>query len=134
MYRILILVILAMVISCNEKQASNNAEMYEASELAATMRQMVEFSKYAKNSLENGGSIDSIPNSFWRLSEMQGTRDEQKESDFQNLVLPYLEALKGIERGDSDSQAYYYKQSIQACKSCHSVYCGGPMAIINQLD
>lgn len=132
MKKVLIFVLAIAALSCNKKQSSSNAEMYEASELAATMRQMVEFSKYAKASLAEGKSIDSIPSAFWNLPKMQGTRNEQKENDFQQLVIPYLEALKGIERGDS--QAHFYKQSIQACKSCHSVYCGGPMAIIKQLD
>ena len=126
------IVALLIIGGCSKPAKQEKAEMYEASELSATMRVMVDFSKAAKQSIANGEAIDSIPSVIWDMATAHGTRDEHLESDFQALSKPYLEALKGIERGDS--QSYYYYKSIDACKSCHSVYCGGPMAIINQLD
>ncbi len=129
---IVLLLTVVVYTACKQPQKEEKAEMYEASELSATMRVMVDFSKAAKQSIAKGQSIDSIPSVIWDMATAHGTRDEHLESDFQSLTKPYLEALKGIERGDS--QSYYYYKSIDACKSCHSVYCGGPMAIINQLD
>jgi hypothetical protein len=126
-------VIVFGVIACSQKDAGSGAEadMYEASELAALMRDMVEFSKDAKAKLASGETIDSIPAHFWDLKTAEATRDEHLETPFQTMTEPYLKALEGIQRGDS--QQYYYNASIQACKSCHGVYCGGPMSIINQL-
>ena len=118
--------------ACNQASKQQKAKMYEASGLSATMRVMVDFSKTAKQAIAEGENIDSIPSPIWEMATAHGTRDEHLEADFQALAVPYLEALKGIERGDS--QSYYYYKSIDACKSCHGVYCGGPMAIINQLD
>ena len=120
------------IFACSQKDSGDSkAEMYEASELAAMMRDMVEFSKDAKAKLANGESIDSVPTHFWNIKTAVGTRDEHLETPFQTMTEPYLKALEGIQRGDS--QQYYYDASIAACKSCHGIYCGGPMSIINQL-
>lgn len=128
----IILAILSItIVACSQNNKNEKADMYEASELAELMREMVVFSESAKAKLAAGEKIDSIPSHFWGLKEAKGTRDEHLEKAFQDLTYPYLEALKGIERGDS--QQFYYTQSIQACKSCHGVYCGGPLNKINQL-
>ncbi len=132
---ILLGLFITVLTSCSnqpKKKSSEKADMYEASEVSATMRTMVEFSKQAKKSLSEGQSVDSIPAVIWDLASATATRDEHKDEEFQTMVKPYLSALRGIERGDS--QSYYYHKSIDACKTCHAVYCGGPMAIINQLD
>ena len=126
----LLLVITFSIFACSQN-TSEKAEMYEYSELASLMREMVAFSEEAKAKLIKGDSITSIPASIWGLKEAKGTRDEHLESTFQSLTDPYLNALKGIERGDS--QLYFYNQSIDACKSCHSSYCGGPLVVINKL-
>lgn len=129
----IIIGVLALVIwSCGQnKLTEEQADMYEASELSLMMREMVQFSKSAKQKLSKGEPIDTVPAHFYDLAKQEGTRDEHKEKAFQNMVPMYLKALEGIER--KDSQRYYYDQSIQACKSCHGVYCGGPLEIINQL-
>ena len=131
---IIILLVSLSFTACKNspEQKTNSAEMYEASELSETMRTMVDFSKQAKTSLAEGKHIDSIPAEIWEMAKATVTRDEHLESDFQTLAGPYFEALRGIERGDS--QSYYYRKSIDACKACHSRYCGGPMSIINKLD
>lgn len=131
-FNLSILIVVVALSACKTKPKNDAAEMYEASALSETMRTMVEFSKQAKANLAKGNAIDSIPEEIWQMAKATGTRGEHLESDFQALAPPYLEALKGIERGDS--QSYYYLKSIDACKACHSRYCGGPMAIINQLD
>ncbi|MGB0851222.1 MAG: hypothetical protein ACPGTP_08235 [Bacteroidia bacterium] len=120
------------IFACSqENKSSEKADMYEPSELSITMRKMVEFSKSAKATLASGDSIKSVPQEIYDLAKRKGTRDEHEEEAFQSMVPAYLSALKGIERGDS--QMYYYDASIQACKTCHGTYCGGPLAIINQL-
>lgn len=125
-------IIATVVLACGQKKDdSSAADMYEASELSAMMRDMVEFSKEAKAKLAAGERIDSIPSHFWDIKTAVATRDEHLEAPFQTMTVPYLKALEGIQR--DDSQQYYYDASITACKSCHAVYCGGPMAIINQL-
>lgn len=119
------------IIACSKQKDDKKADMYEASEVSQMMREMVEFSKECKTALEKGEKAPEIPSQFWGLKEATATRGEHKEAAFQGMSEPYLNALKGIERGDS--QQYYYRKSIDACKTCHSVYCGGPMSIINQL-
>lgn len=120
------------VFACSQgSKSSEQADMYEPSEMSITMRKMVEFSKEAKAALAKGDSITSVPKEIYDLAKRKGTRDEHLEGAFQSMVPAYLSALKGIERGDS--QMYYYNASIQACKTCHATYCGGPLAIINQL-
>lgn len=132
--KILVLVaIVAGIYACSEttNNESKKADMYEASELSAMMREMVVWSKDAKAKLAKGDSIESVPQSFYDLANQIATRGEHEEEAFQAMVPLYTNALKGIERGDS--QQYYYDASINACKSCHGVYCGGPLSIIEQL-
>lgn len=130
---ITLLILTLGILACtqNNNGKEEKADMYEASELSAMMRDMVVWSKEAKATLAAGDSITSVPQEFYDLGEQMATRGEHEESAFKGMVPLYTEALRGIERGDS--QQYYYDASIQACKSCHSVYCGGPMSIIEQL-
>jgi hypothetical protein len=130
MKKFLILVILSSsILACSQKD--NKADMYEASPMSQLMRRMVVFSKRSKAKIEKGDSL-RVPKVLYELPERKGTRDEHKDSAFQQMARTYLNTLKGIERGDS--QAYYYQESINACKNCHSTYCGGPMKVINKLD
>jgi Zn-dependent oligopeptidase len=105
--------------------------MYEPSELSQMMRDMVTWSKETKSSLLKEEVINDVPKQFYDLANQKATRDEHKDAAFQGMVPEYLNALKGIDR--KDSQQYYYNASIQACKTCHAVYCGGPLSVINQL-
>ena len=128
----IIILIVAGIIACSKQnQSSEAADMYHPSELSQMMRDMVSWSKETKRLLSKGEIIDDVPQSFYDLANQKATRDEHKEAAFQGMAPEYLEALKGIDR--KDSQQYYYDASIQACKTCHSVYCGGPLSVIDQL-
>ncbi|NBV57614.1 MAG: hypothetical protein EBR72_07450 [Bacteroidetes bacterium] len=128
----IIILIVAGIVACSKQnQSSEAADMYHPSELSQMMRDMVSWSKETKSLLSKGEIIDDVPQSFYDLANQKATRDEHKEAAFQGMVPEYLEALKGIDR--KDSQQYYYDASIQACKTCHSVYCGGPLSVIDQL-
>ena len=120
------ILISAFILACG-----NSPEMYEASNLSEMMRDMVNFSKEAKDSLKSDYKI-SVPSQFYDLASQEATRDEHKDELFQSMSKSYINALKGIERGDS--QVYYYNQSIAACKSCHNSYCGGPLVVIDKLS
>ena len=128
----IIILIVAGIVACSKQnQSSEAADMYHPSELSQMMRDMVSWSKETKSLLSKGEIIDDVPQIFYNLANQKATRDEHKEAAFQGMVPEYLEALKGIDR--KDSQQYYYDASIQACKTCHSVYCGGPLSVIDQL-
>ena len=127
-----IILIVSGIVACSKQnQSSEAADMYHPSELSQMMRDMVSWSKETKRLLSKGEIIDDVPQSFYDLANQKATRDEHKEAAFQGMVPEYLEALKGIDR--KDSQQYYYDASIQACKTCHSIYCGGPLSVIDQL-
>jgi hypothetical protein len=128
---ILLVLITTTIFACSQTNKSEKADMYEASELSAMMREMVVWSKEAKATLAAGDTIESVPQSFYDLATQTATRGEHDEAAFKGMVPLYTDALKGIER--RDSQQYYYDASIQACKSCHGVYCGGPLDVIGQL-
>lgn len=119
--------LLSGVVACTQR-----ADMYDSSELSTLMREMEQFSKDSREKLLKGERIGSIPEDIWNLQNKEATRGEHKEETFQALTKPYLQALKGIERGDS--QVYWYNASINACRSCHNNYCGGPLVVINQLN
>ena len=135
--KILVIVILIApivfgIIGCKKPvKQDEQADMYQASELSLVMRTMVDYSKACKAALEAGESLPKAPDQIWTLQQATATRGENNEDAFQSMTSPYLEAVRGIERGDS--QAYYYARSIDACVACHSTYCGGPMSIIQKL-
>lgn len=117
------------VFGCSQS-TKNKPEMYEASELAELMREMVKWSKSAKIKLANSEKIE-VPDEFFALPQKKGTRNEHLEETFQSHATVYVQQLKQIQQ--SDSQAYYYNKSIDACRSCHQSYCGGPLVVIDQL-
>ena len=119
------------IFACSQTNSSEKADMYEASELSAMMREMVVWSRSAKATLAAGDTIQEIPQSFYDLAKQMATRGEHDEAAFQAMSPAYTDALKGIER--RDSQQYFYDASIQACKSCHGIYCSGPLDVIQQL-
>jgi len=119
------------IFACSQTNSSEKADMYEASELSAMMREMVVWSKSAKATLAAGDTIQEVPQSFYDLAKQTATRGEHDEAAFQAMSPAYTDALKGIER--RDSQQYFYDASIQACKSCHGIYCSGPLDVIQQL-
>lgn len=127
---IIIVFAIVFILACSNTD-QHKADMYEASPLAAMMRKMVDFSEKAKINLAQNQKI-KVPKELYSMPYLQATRNESEESVFQEMAKDYIAALEGIER--EDSQAYYYSASIKACKNCHSVYCGGPMAVINTLD
>jgi|TARA_B110000908_G_scaffold170342_1_gene229646 hypothetical protein len=128
---ILFILIAITAISCGQSNNTDTADMYEASELSAMMREMVTWSKEAKATLAAGDTITHVPQSFYDLATQTATRGEHDEAAFLGMVPAYTNALKGVER--RDSQQYFYDASIQACRTCHAVYCGGPLDVINQL-
>lgn len=119
------------IIACGQGNNAEKADMYKASELSAMMREMVIWSKEAKAKLVAGDTIQEVPAHFYKLVDKNATRGEHLEDAFKAMAPVYTNALKGIER--KDSQQFYYNMSIQACKNCHGVYCGGPLSVINQL-
>ena len=124
----IILALSALIYACGQ---NNDADMYEASEMAELMREMVDFSKETRQKLMDGDSAITVPAAFYEMKAMQATRDEQKDQEFQAMADVYLQTLKGLESGQATAE--YYQASIKACQTCHSTYCGGPLEIINQL-
>ncbi len=125
------LLLLGFVLACGQQNSKGEAEMYDPSPLSQMMRTMQIFSEKAKLSIIRGDSL-SVPQEIYGFPSLEATRGESEEDLFQAMTAPYLDALKGIERGDS--QRYYYSASIKACKNCHSYYCAGPLAAIQQLE
>ena len=128
---IVLSIIALSIFACGQKNTTEKAEMYEASELSDMMRKMVVWSKEAKATLAAGDTIPSVPQSFYDLAKQTATRGEHEEAAFQGMAPLYAQALRGIER--LDSQQYYYDASIEACRTCHAVYCSGPLDVIKQL-
>lgn len=119
------------IFSCNNPQKNANApDMYEVSPMSELMREMVIWSKDAKQKLQDSLPI-VVPEKFFELAKKEGTRDEHLDQNFQDLAKVYLAQLQKIKGGKN--QAYFYNESINACKSCHNNFCGGPLVVIDQL-
>lgn len=127
MYRPLsILLLTIFLFACSRTEP----DMYEASPLAATMRQMVEFSKASKLAIKESKTLD-VPQEFLDLTVYKGTKDEHLDPFFQTMAKQYANNLRRME---GDSFAFYYQQSIKTCITCHQQFCGGPLVIIEKLQ
>jgi hypothetical protein len=129
MKKLVILITLsAFIFGCAQQ---SDSEMYEASEMASLMRDFVEFSKDAKKRIAAGDQLE-VPQAFYSLKSKQATRNEQDDQEFQQMADLFLVQLKALDGADSTA-AQAYHSTIDACVTCHSTYCGGPLEIINKL-
>jgi len=124
---IVLVVLLLLVYSC---QQSTNVQNYpnEMSEMALSMRTMVDKLKQAKKDFE----IGVIPN----LSIEDFKNAHFTDSTFQKKEFnPMADALLVVANNfDELPSEVNYEIVVNTCKSCHEYMCPGPLEMINTLD
>ena len=124
---LVIICLLLLVYSC---QQSTKVQNYpnEMSEMALSMRNMVDKLKQAKKDIEHGVlpnlSIEDFKNAHFTDSSFQ-------KEGFNPMADALLLAAKNFDEYPSVDN---YEIVVNTCKSCHEYMCPGPLEMINTLD
>ena len=124
---LVIICLLLLVYSC---QQSTKVQNYpnEMSEMALSMRNMVDKLKQAKKDIEHGVlpnlSIEDFKNAHFTDSSFQ-------KEGFNPMADALLLAAKNFDEYPSLDN---YEIVVNTCRSCHEYMCPGPLEMINTLD
>ena len=124
---LVIICLLLLVYSC---QQSTKVQNYpnEMSEMALSMRNMVDKLKQAKKDIEHGVlpnlSIEDFKNAHFTDSSFQ-------KEGFNPMADALLLAAKNFDEYPSVDN---YEIVVNTCRSCHEYMCPGPLEMINTLD
>lgn len=131
-------------ISCQNKQEIKDAEpikkeekktfkMYQASEMAALMEQMYVENARVKAEIEAGDfTPGQIPDFFTKIHTATFTDPTDLDEFFKNEAERFLKAQALVYASPVDRKANF-NQAIDACISCHTVKCNGPIERIKKL-
>ena len=124
---LVIICLLLLVYSC---QQSTKVQKYpnEMSEMALSMRNMVDKLKQAKKDIKHGVlpnlSIEDFKNAHFTDSSFQ-------REGFNPMADALLLAAKNFDEYPSVDN---YEIVVNTCRSCHEYMCPGPLEMINTLD
>ena len=124
---LVIICLLLLVYSC---QQSTKVQKYpnEMSEMALSMRNMVDKLKQAKKDIKHGVlpnlSIEDFKNAHFTDSSFQ-------REGFNPMADALLLAAKNFDEYPSLDN---YEIVVNTCRSCHEYLCPGPLEMINSLD
>jgi len=107
-------------------------EMYERSEMAALMRQMLHQNEKLRERILNNEDLGKFPASFERILKAKMTDKQQKDDFFKLHAQTFLDAQKSIYE-DVDHAKELFNEAIGNCIACHKVKCTGPIPTIEKL-
>jgi len=133
-------VMLALV-SC-QSEPSSGAQMYEASELAETMRVIVDdFEGYRERAEAGKLTVEEVDAMLARHLSM-ATDEPTTPGDIQPSFEVFTQAYEGnlrglrdlIEQGaGAEEQAAAFNHVLNTCVGCHQDHCPGPIPRIQKL-
>ncbi len=129
----------AFLLNCNSKNSSEKKdkplEFYKASELAMLMRQMEAQSNIWKNELEIDTFNFSNNITFENIKTAKETKGMiQDKAVYLEYADNYLQTIAELKAAKTlKNKKSIYNSSIDACISCHKVYCQGPIELIKKL-
>jgi hypothetical protein len=100
------------------------------SELAALMRDCVDDLVAARQALEKGLPPVPMRDTHRRMRCSWHTKDETRNETFDGLARSYLASVASFDAKPAQEQ---FNGIVQSCVACHSVFCGGPLDLIEQL-
>ena len=124
------LVIVSLILLVYSCQQSTKVQNYpnEMSEMALSMRNMVDKLKQAKKDIELGFS----PNlSIEDFKDAHFTDSSFQKEGFNPMADALLIAAKNF---DESPSVFNYEMVVNTCRSCHEYMCPGPLEMINTLD
>ncbi|PIE49665.1 MAG: hypothetical protein CSA39_01545 [Flavobacteriales bacterium] len=131
---LLILLLFLILHSCKDKsRPTQDLIMHEPSEMALLMRQMYEYNKLVKQQIIAGDSLTDYPEDFKKIHTAVLTNPEEKDAEYDSLANVFLTFQNKAFNTKKDSVVYYFNKSVNACVTCHTTRCTGPIPKIKRL-
>lgn len=105
------------------------------SELALLMRDMMHSSENMKAMIKEGKLPDTFPEAFMKIHTAKPTDSDTKKASFDAFADNYLNNLHTLYNSPKDKHelTQNYNAVVNACVSCHTEHCPGPLKAINKL-
>lgn len=116
-------------VNCDTKSLNPNGD----SELALLMREMMKNSDSLRMQVMQGKLPEKFPEVFLKIHTAKPTDSETKKASFNAYADNYISMLQKLYQSDSKNLNENYNAVIEACASCHSEHCPGPLKAINKL-
>ncbi len=137
MYRLVLLLILILLPSCNSNPNKEKLEdqmlMYEPSEMALLMRSMYEVNKDVRIKVINKDSILPFPKDFLNIHSAVLTDPSERNAEFDSLAKQFIYFQEKIYGLPSSTTIANFNKSINTCIACHETRCVGPIPKIKKL-
>ena len=114
--------------SCN-KPLNPNGD----SELALLMRDMMHSSENMREMIRQGKLPDKFPEAFLKIHTAKPTDSTTKKASFDAFANNYIYNLQALYHSPKEELTQNYNAVVNACVSCHTAHCPGPLKAINKL-
>lgn len=106
--------------------------MAKSSEMANLMNEMYAYNEAIKQQILKGELKSTYPERFNNIHTAVLT-DNNDRDDFLKLTLRLLQSEAAIFNSSQDSLIHSYNNAINACITCHTKKCTGPIPRIKKL-
>jgi hypothetical protein len=103
------------------------------SELAVLMREMMSSASNLREMIKQGNLPEKFPEEFLKIHTAKPTDSDTKKASFDNFADNYINNLQTLYHSPKEELTKNYNAVINACASCHSEHCPGPLKAINKL-
>lgn len=103
------------------------------SELAMLMREMMSSASNMREMVKQGNLPATFPEEFLKIHTAQPTDSETKKASFEDFADNYISNLNTLYNSPKEDLTKNYNAVVNACASCHSQHCPGPLKAINKL-
>ena len=134
---VLFTIALFSFLACNQGNSSaknKGSIMYESKPLALLMLDMYDESALWKEAILADSFDIEIPVDFYGIYSVESTDRAVRNDVFMAQADAYLKAVKDlVEMSKEKQQVKKFNSTIDACVSCHQVFCQGPIDKIKHL-
>lgn len=103
------------------------------SELAVLMREMMSSASNLREMVKQGKLPEKFPEEFLKIHTAKPTDSDTKKASFEGFADNYISNLHALYASPQEDLGKNYNAVINACASCHSQHCPGPLKAINKL-
>jgi cytochrome c553 len=145
MKKLLVLLFVFSIVSCQKKDEKENEvasepvkteekefEMYQMSEMAALMEQMYVDNQRLKDRIIKGDTIGKFPQHFLNIHKAVMTDEEDNDAFFNEQAALFIKSQELIYQDPKNAKEHFNK-GVDACVQCHQQKCTGPIPRIKKL-
>jgi hypothetical protein len=145
MNKIIILLLMLTIFSCQNKETKVDVketksschkekkfEMYEMSEMATLMEQMYAYNLQIRARIVKGDTVGKFPEFFNKIYTAKFTTPSDNDAFFKENADKYI-AVQKLIYSDFKNEKENFNKGLDACITCHQGKCGGPIPRIKKL-